>query len=122
MPARAHTIVIVESHGPTSDLYRRALEDDYEVVACADADEALGVLQERPISAVVLEPAASHGRGWALVTALRESAATRAVPVVVCSSLDERLHGQEVGVTAYLVKPVLPTTLLATLRDVIPRG
>lgn len=116
------TVVLVESHGPTSDLYRRALEDHYEVVACADVETAVETVRGRPVSAVVLEPALSHGRGWALVTALRGSATTRGVPIVVCSSLDERLHGKEVGVTAYLVKPVLPTVLLATLREVMARA
>ena len=39
--------------------------------------------------------------------------------VVVCSILDERRRGVESGVDAYLIKPVTPAALAATLTNVL---
>jgi DNA-binding response OmpR family regulator len=45
----------------------------------------------------------------------------RAVPIILCSALDERKRGLELGASAYLVKPVLPAALLEALRRVTGR-
>ncbi len=112
-------ILIVEHDQPTRDLYRRELSRDYQIYDCADERDALDLLRSHSVDAVVLEPARPDGRGWALLTMLQRAAATRVIPVILCSALDERKRGLELGATAYLVKPVLPVTLLETLRRVI---
>jgi DNA-binding response OmpR family regulator len=40
---------------------------------------------------------------------------------VVCAAHSMNASGMEMGAAAYLVKPVLPTTLLKTLRQVMRR-
>ena len=58
----------------------------------------------------------------ALLAAIKSLPRGSPIPVVLCSTLDERKRGMEMGAAAYLVKPVLPTTLLKTLRQVIRRN
>jgi DNA-binding response OmpR family regulator len=118
MPKRIPTILIVESDPPTLQLYQRALSSYYEVLACANETEALTLLQTRELQAVVLEPAIYGGRGWALLAAIKARSPTQFVPVILCTILDERKRALEMGASACLVKPVLPTTLLQTLRKV----
>jgi len=112
------TILIVESDSPTLQLYQRALSLDYEVLACSDETQALKMLETRELQAVVLEPAIYGGRGWSLLASLKAAPQTQFVPVILCTILDERKRGLEMGAAACLVKPVLPTTLLQTLRKV----
>ena len=45
--------------------------------------------------------------------------AKRDILLVLCSTLDERRRGIELGATMYLVKPTLPTTLPGALQAVI---
>jgi len=114
----APAILIIEDDPPTLELYRRELSRSYQVVACSDEHEALEVLRTQALCALVLEPALLGGRGWALLTAIKNSPQAQDLPVVLCSTLDKRRRGLELGAAACLVKPVLPTTLLETLRRV----
>ncbi|NJM09193.1 response regulator [Candidatus Gracilibacteria bacterium] len=113
------SVVLVEHHRPTSELYQRALQQEYQVFVCASTSAAAEVLLREPIAALVVEPLLGYSSAWAFVEALREAPQTRDLPIVVCSELDERSHGADLGVTAYLLKPVLPTMLLDTLRRLL---
>jgi DNA-binding response OmpR family regulator len=97
-------------------LYERVLQAEYEVVLATLDDDVLSLIKASHVDAVVLEPGSMEGQGWSLLSDLKNSPDLRAVPVVLCTVQDERRRGQELGSAAYLVKPVLPTTLLATLR------
>lgn len=114
-------ILIVEHDAPTRELYLRELSRDFRVFGCRDERAALELLHTHDIRAVVLEPGAVGGSGWALLAALKRAAGTRAIPVILCSALDERKRGLELGASAYLVKPVLPAALLEALRRVTGR-
>jgi DNA-binding response OmpR family regulator len=115
MPDR-QTILIVENDQPTSKLYERVLQAEYEVVLATLDDDVLSLITACHVDAVVLEPGSMEGRGWSLLSDIKSSPELPAIPVVLCTVQDERRRGQELGSAAYLVKPVLPTTLLATLR------
>lgn len=112
------TILIIEDHLPTLELYQRELSRAYRVLVCCNRSEALQVLQTQSVSAVVLEPAAWGGEGWAILAAIMQASTERSVPVIVCSTQDERKRGLEMGASLCLVKPVLPTTLLELLHRI----
>ena len=112
-------ILIVERDDPTRELYLRELSRDFRVFACCDAHAALELLHAQDIDAVVLEPGVADGDGWALLADLTHAVGTRAIPVILCSALDERKRGLELGARVYLVKPVLPAALLEAVRQVV---
>ena len=114
----AGIILIVDNDVPTLELYQRELGREYRVLTCTDERHASEVLASEDISAVVLEPVALGDSGWARLAQLTRAASGRAVPVVVCSTQDDRRRNVELGARACLVKPVLPTTLLDALRRV----
>ena len=115
-------VLIVEYDLPTLELYRRELSRDYEILTCSNAKQAFALLQTKRISAVVLEPFPHAEQGWFLLAAIRNLSDSPVVPVVICSSLDERQRGLEMGAAAYLVKPVLPATLLEALHHVVSQN
>jgi DNA-binding response OmpR family regulator len=112
MRSAEQAILLVEHDQPTRELYLRELSRNFLVYACCDEGAVLELLRVHDIRAVVLEPGPAGGNGWALLADLKRLASTRATPVILCSSLDERKRGLEMGASAYLVKPVLPATLL----------
>jgi DNA-binding response OmpR family regulator len=118
MRSAEQAILIVERDEPTRELYLRELRRDFRVFACCDERAALELLHTHDIRAVVLEPGAADGSGWDLLADLKHVAGARAIPVILCSALDERKRGLELGASAYLVKPVLPAALLEALRRV----
>lgn len=119
MSRAARAVLIVENDPSTRELYRRALSQAYEVIASADSKEALALLQTRAVDAVVLEPGPPGGTGWSLLAELRRDPARHAIPVILCTTQDERRRGLELGATSYLVKPVLPTELLEAVGLII---
>ena len=106
------SILIIEQN-------RRELSRDFQVLACEDSSQALALASTPNLAAVVLEPVLSNNLGWKLFDELREALKGRAVPIVLCSTMDERKRGQEAGAADFLVKPVLPSILLETLHRVI---
>ena len=122
MSNQPQEILIIECDLPTLELYLRELSRDYQILACSETQQALDLLQAHPVAAVVLEPSTPDEQGWSLLAAIKNLPGSSPIPVVLCSTLDERKRGLEMGAAAYLVKPVLPTTLLETLQQVTRRN
>lgn len=115
------TVLIVEPDEATRELYQRELSRYYQVIGSSDAEDTMDLLQNRLIDIVVLEPATIDGAGWRLLEEMQRDRISLPAPVVLCSALDERRRGLNLGAVAYLVKPVLPATLRETL-DCILQG
>ena len=113
-----HTILILDDDLATLELYQRELGREYRVLTCTNALQAREVLGAEDVSAIVLEPVALGEQGWAKLAAITNRPTHRPVPVLVCSTQDDRRRDMELGATACLVKPVLPTTLLDALRKI----
>lgn len=113
------SVLIVEHDDATRELYLRELNRDYHVLACHNEQSVIDLLRAHDIDAIVLEPSWPNGQGWRLLSAIQAVNARRAIPVIVCSTLDERVRGMDLGVSVYLVKPVLPRTLRETLRRLL---
>ena len=109
-------VLIVENDQATYRLYRRALEAEYQVLVASYDDEVLVLVKDRPLAAIVLEPGPIGGRGWTLLADLKRQPDFQTSPIIICTAQDERRRGQELGSAAYLIKPVLPAALLATVR------
>lgn len=113
-------ILMIDNDLPTIELYRGTLNQKYEVLARGNESGALEVLSTVEVCAVILEPALGGGRGWKIFAAILNAIHKRPVPVIVCTTLDERKRGLEMGAAAFLVKPVLPSVLLETLHQLQP--
>jgi DNA-binding response OmpR family regulator len=113
-------ILIIESDLAMLELYGRELSPHFDVLTCSKKSDMLSIIQAQRVSAVVLEPDAWSGQGWDLLDSLLALPAdVYSFPVILCSVLDERKRGLEKGAAVFLVKPVLPSQLLKTLRQLI---
>ena len=122
MKTPSQAILIIDSSAPTLELYGRELSYDYQIFTCDDDQQVMALLKAHNVSAVVLEPSMSDEQGWSLLSAIKNSPDLSYLPVVLCSTLDERRRGMEMGAAAYLVKPVLPSTLRETLHQIMHRN
>ena len=107
-PSRpAADVVVIEDDRASLDLLTAYLSGaEVRVTAARDAASGLAaVRQERP-AAVLLDIRLPDMDGWAVLEALKGDPATRSIPVVVVSMVDEPARGAELGAAAYLVKPV----------------
>lgn len=112
-------ILLIEDDQLTRELYERELSWEYQVLACANESEAVAYLHDQQICAIVLEPVMRSGQGWTFLERLRSTYQLRNTPIILCSILDERRKGVELGATLCLIKPVLPITLRTSIRQVL---
>ena len=78
--------------------------------------EAWATLEQQAVDAVVLELTALDDDDWSFVARLcAAQGRSQHPPIVICSTLDARRRGAELGAAAYLIKPVTPQALLSVL-------
>ncbi len=101
------------------ELYSRELKGDYQVTTSASVHEAREVLHKQPLDILILEPTVNEDEGWRLLDEVR--AFPNPPLMILCSVNDERKAGLVQGADAFLVKPVLPTTLHTLLDQMVAR-
>jgi DNA-binding response OmpR family regulator len=102
---------LLEPDRATRQLYARELGKRWRVVTVERAADVLDRLTAETFDAVILEFGAAGGEQWQLLAQVRRQAHDAALPIIICSAIDERGKGYELGVSAYLVKPVSPHQL-----------
>jgi CheY-like chemotaxis protein len=119
---RRRQLLIVEDNPSAIALYERYLDaTEWEVVAVTNPHLAAEVAAGKQAEAVVLDIMMPETDGWSVLQALRTNPDTQAVPVVICSVVDDRELGLALGAAACLTKPVTRADLLAALRQAAPR-
>jgi two-component system, chemotaxis family, response regulator PixH len=117
MTSNQPTILIIEKDKPTRELYERALSEQYRVLSVSNEQQAIAMLDSETVKAVILEPAGFGERGWELLATIKNISSGQRLPVILCSSWDERQRGLEMGASVYFTKPVLPKALLKALDN-----
>ena len=92
------------------------------VVRARDGEEGLDTIRRVEPVAALLDIRLPGIDGWKVLEQLRTDPATRSLPVIVATILDEKSRGLAAGASEYLIKPVGREDLLAALRrvDVLP--
>lgn len=116
MGKTAATLLLYEQDRATRQLYARELGRHWHVLVAEDAAACTDLLAQHVAQAIVFELGTASAEDWALLTAIVQAAAVAKAPVVVLSAIDARSQGYALGVSTFLVKPVLPQQLIAEVR------
>jgi two-component system, OmpR family, response regulator len=115
-------ILIVDDDPNLRELVRVFLKNaGYTAAEAVDGAEALRVLEEQRIDLVVLDVMMPRLDGWELVRSIR---ATSDMPLLMLTAKGEtaqKMHGFELGVDDYLVKPFEPLELVARVTALLKR-
>jgi CheY-like chemotaxis protein len=119
-PARTvGDVVVIEDDRPSLDLITAYLSGAaLQVTVAGDGQSGLDAVRRVRPAAVLLDIRLPGIDGWAVLQALKAEAATRDIPVIIVSIVEERARGVALGAAAYLVKPVSRDALLQALRAV----
>ena len=112
-------VLIIENDASTAALYERELSRFYHVITCDDEISAMNSFQAHTPSAIILEPAGLGDQGWDILRKIKSLEKGKSIPIILCSTLDERRKGMALGAASFLLKPILPSTLLQALNQVI---
>jgi DNA-binding response OmpR family regulator len=116
-------LLVVDDEPRLLNLLERGLRTQgFDVQAAASADEALALARSDPPALAVLDVMMPGADGFELLEALR--GVVPGVPVIMLtarSSVEDRVHGLELGAVDYVVKPFSFRELTARIRAQIRR-
>jgi PAS domain S-box len=100
-------ILAVDDDPAVLDLLSRNLHrEGYSVRTATNGRDALALAKELKPRLITLDVMMPSMDGWSVLTALKADPATRDIPVVMVSIIDDRQLGFALGAADYLTKPV----------------
>ncbi|SEL16699.1 hypothetical protein SAMN05428989_1593 [Pseudoxanthomonas sp. GM95] len=117
-------LLIVDDNAATRYAMRRVLErNGYVVLEAGTGGEGLQLLDDHPVQALVLDVNLPDVSGFDIVRVLRAKPSTELLPIVHVSAAaiatGDMITGLNAGADAYLIHPVDPDVLVATLRTLL---
>ncbi len=117
-------LLIVDDNVATRYALRRRLErHDYLVLEAGTGGDGLALIENEAIDALILDVNLPDMSGFDIVRKLRSETATALLPVIHVSAASiqtgDIITGLNAGADAYLIHPVDPDVLLATLRTLL---
>ena len=114
--ARENVVAIIDDNPKTLHLFQRYLEPyRYHPVLIQKSEIALSEIRALQPDAVVLDIMMRDVDGWQVLQGLRTDPATRHIPVLVCSVLNDSELAYSLGAVGYLRKPVSQAQLVRAL-------
>ncbi len=117
-------LLVVDDNAATRYAIRRVLErHGYDVFEAGTGSEGQTLIAEQEIDALILDVNLPDASGFDIVRQLRADDRTRLLPVIHVSAASiqtgDIITGLDAGADAYLIHPVDPDVLLATLRTLL---
>jgi sigma-B regulation protein RsbU (phosphoserine phosphatase) len=115
-------ILIVDDVRTNVDMLVAALRNDYRLSVALNGESALRSVEKNPPDLVLLDIMMPDLDGYEVCRRLRASPATREIPIMFLSALEEvkdKAHGFEVGGNDYLVKPFEILEVKARVRSLL---
>ncbi|GAA3202529.1 hypothetical protein GCM10017690_06620 [Microbacterium terregens] len=110
-------IVVVDDDRASLDLMTAYLDGlGVRVAHARSGEEGLELIRSVTPAAVVLDIRLPGLDGWEVLERMRADDASRSIPIIIVSILDEQQRGLSAGAADYLVKPVARESLVAALR------
>jgi signal transduction histidine kinase/CheY-like chemotaxis protein len=118
-PSVVGEVVLIEDDQPSLDLLMAYLSrTELQVTTARDGFAGIALVRHLRPAVVFLDLRLPGMDGWAVLKTLKADPATRDIPVVIASIVDDRARGLALGAAAYLVKPISRESLFAALSDV----
>src|SRR5712691_10161513 len=101
-------------------LQENLMEAGYEVIGAMHGTEGLQKARQLKPLVIIIDILMHHKDGWQVLHELKTDAATRDIPVILLSIVDQKDLGYRLGAFDYLLKPFDREAILAALRRIAP--
>lgn len=116
-------ILAIEDHTETLFIYEKHLQESrYQMIAVRTLAQARQSLQRIRPAAIVLDILLEGQNGWTFLRELKGDEATRNIPVVVITVVNNEKQALALGADGFLIKPVDRLPLLNKLNSLVYRG
>lgn len=126
-PEPVYTVLLVDDNQDLLQAMSFALEElgGFRVLCASDGIEGLECFYETSPDCVVIDVKMPGLTGYQLIRAFRGDSSSLETPLIMLTALaqdKDQFAGLAVGADVYLVKPVKPQILAATIHQVIKEG
>ncbi|MCU0666763.1 MAG: response regulator [Candidatus Omnitrophica bacterium] len=122
MPTR---ILIVDDDPDIRDILKITLsEENYQVIEACDGEEALKIIQTKPLDLVLLDYKIPKIDGREVCRRIKTDILLNHTPIIMVTGkgdISDKINGIDAGADDYIVKPFEPKELLARIRMIIRR-
>lgn len=116
-------ILVAEDKKEIRNLIIKYLEnEDYNVYAASDGEEALNFWFESSIDLVILDVMMPEFDGWEVLEEIRKESETPVILLTAKREEADRLHGFELGTDDYITKPFSPKELIMRVKALLKRS
>ena len=110
-------ILCIDDNADVRELFQQCLSDDgYQVICAANGNDGLKIAKEQQPVAITLDVQMPHKDGWSILQELKADPATRDIPVLMATMMDNKALGMRLGAVDYLEKPIVPEHLLQSIK------
>jgi signal transduction histidine kinase/DNA-binding response OmpR family regulator len=120
LPGDNRILVVEDDLVAYQSLSRSLSEAGYLPIRARHGEEALALARMLRPTAITLDLALPGISGWDVLKQLKGEPATKTIPVVIISMMDNRELGLTLGADDYFVKPVDRQQLVARLSEIAP--
>jgi len=115
------TVLVVDDNEDMVRFYRDcAIGTRYHIVHVAQGRDLFEAVEATLPDIIVLDVMLPDIDGWRLLMRLHEDPATRSIPVIICSVVQEEDLALSLGAVRYLPKPVRPRAFVQALDQALP--
>ncbi len=93
--------------------------DGYAVYGIQDSQTVLDKARQMTPAVIILDILMPNLDGWNLLTAFKQDADLKTIPIILYSIMDEQQRGFTLGASAYLIKPIDEDLLRETVANVV---
>lgn len=115
---KALILVIDDNEGLTHLLQRYLTDDAYTVMSAPNTEQGVEIVAQLQPDAILLDVMMPGIDGWELLQRLRMRGETQAIPVIICSVINDPELAFALGAAQHVSKPVTRESLLAALQGV----
>lgn len=118
-PSDKQKVVLAIDDNPDAiDLIKKYLERDYKVIGIMSSEEAVQKARELKPVAITLDIMMPKKDGWQVLRELKEDEATKDIPVIIVSIIDNKTLAFSLGAADYFVKPLDGNALLRKIKSI----
>ena len=120
---KTQTVLIIEDDLDIQNFISRVLElEGYRVIRASDGQMGLEMINENPVSLVLLDLRLPGPDGWSILQEIKGNPAHSKVPVVVLTAIAESVQQRRtlrMGASKYLIKPLSAHNLSKTVASIL---
>lgn len=116
-------ILVVDDDKNINMLIQSLLKNEnYEVVACFDGNEALEKLENEKVDMLITDVMMPNMDGWELCSEVRSFSSIPILMLTVLGETSQKVKGFGIGADDYLTKPFEPIELVVRVRALLRRA